>query len=129
MTTEKSVLLIGLRPELLDFSSPDFASMPDLTAEKVRTGIEAEVRRLRDLGYDTHDCLTDLGETAEAFVTEQLTKKKFACVVIGAGVRTVPRYFLLFEKLLNVVHSLAPQAKICFNTRPGDTTEAVLRWL
>jgi hypothetical protein len=44
-------------------------------------------------------------------------------------VRAVPRNLLLFEKLLNVVHAHAPQAKLCFNTNPGDTAEAVQRWL
>jgi hypothetical protein len=49
--------------------------------------------------------------------------------VIGAGVRANPKYFLLFEKLLNVVHDLAPKSRIAFNTKPTDTVEAVGRWL
>jgi len=36
---------------------------------------------------------------------------------------------MLFEKILNHVHRLAPRASICFNTNPADTTEAVQRWL
>jgi len=36
---------------------------------------------------------------------------------------------LLFEKLINVVHAQAPDAKICFNTTPADTSEAVRRWI
>jgi hypothetical protein len=36
---------------------------------------------------------------------------------------------LLFEKIVNLVHSLAPDAKICFNTTPADTAEAVQRWI
>ena len=35
----------------------------------------------------------------------------------------------LFEKLLNVVHVLAPGAKICFNSSPADSAEAVQRWV
>jgi len=49
-------------------------------------------------------------------------------VVIGAGIRTIPAYFLLFERLVNVVHRTAPGARICFNTKPSDTAEAVQRW-
>ncbi len=41
----------------------------------------------------------------------------------------MPSKFLLFEKLVNVVHEHAPQAKLCFNTKPSDTAEAVRRWL
>jgi hypothetical protein len=37
--------------------------------------------------------------------------------------------FILFEKLVNVVHADAPNAKIIFNTLPNDTDEAVKRWL
>jgi hypothetical protein len=35
----------------------------------------------------------------------------------------------LFERLLNLVHARAPGAKICFNSNPGDTAEAVQRWV
>jgi hypothetical protein len=50
-------------------------------------------------------------------------------VLIGAIVRTIPKNFILFDKLINVVHAHAPQAKLCFNTKPSDTAEAVQRWI
>ena len=81
------------------------------------------------LGYDAELCLTDFGETAGAVVEEQLKRTSYDCVLIGAGVRTVPRHFALFERLINVVHEHAPGAKLCFNTRPDDTAEAVKRWI
>ena len=84
---------------------------------------------LRGLGYEVELCLTDLGETAEAFVLDRLRQKQFDCILIGAGVRTISKYFILFEKLINVVHEHAPRAKLCFNTKPSDTAEAVQRWL
>ena len=49
----------------------------------------------------------------------------YDCIMIGAGVRTLPEHFLLFEKLINVVHAEAPSARIAFNTKPSDTAEAV----
>lgn len=58
-----------------------------------------------------------------------LEKTPFDCVLIGAGVRTLTVHFLLFEKLINVVHAHAPQARLCFNTRPDDTAQAVRRWV
>jgi hypothetical protein len=36
---------------------------------------------------------------------------------------------LLFEKILNLVHRLAPDAGIAFNSTPADTAEAVRRWV
>jgi len=51
-------------------------------------------------------------------------------IMVGAGLRVVPRYFLLFEKLINVIHRhAAPSTKLCFNTNPSDTADAVRRWV
>ena len=49
--------------------------------------------------------------------------------IIGAGVRANPQYFLLFERLLNVVHEFARPRLVGFNTKPTDTVDAVQRWL
>lgn len=125
----KSVLIMGLDPTLIDFSSPEFSVIPGLNAEKVLAALKADGEHLSRLGYDVHVCLTDFGETAEAVAREHLRQKPFDCVMIGAGVRTMPTHFLLFEKLVNVVHANAPQAKLCFNTKPSDTAEAIQRWV
>jgi DNA-binding LacI/PurR family transcriptional regulator len=129
MTDKKSVLVIGVQPALMDFSDPDYAAYPGMDAAKVLAGLKASEDSLTERGYDVQMCLTDFGETAEAVVRDQLEQKQFDCIVIGAGIRTIAGNFLLFEKLINVVHAHAPQAKLCFNTKPTDTTEAVQRWL
>ena len=129
MTTKKSVLIIGLEPELIDFSKPEFAAFPGLDAAKVRASLEADQTLLNTLGYDAQICLTDFGETAEATIKAELQKKTFDVIVIGAGIRTFASTFLLFEQIINVVHAHAPTSKICFNTKPSDTAEAVQRWL
>jgi len=118
------ILLIGIEPTLVDFSS-----MPDLDAAKVSQGLRVQQQRLRDLGLDAAWCLTDLGATAEAVVRAALAATPYDVVLIGAGIRMVPANFSLFERLINVVHEGAPRAKICFNTRPDDSQEAVLRWI
>jgi len=124
MTTAKKVLLIGLNPAVVDYTL-----FPGLDEAKLSKALQTDEDHLNRLGYDAKWCLIDRGETAEAVVLEQLGQKQSACILIGAGVRTAPPYFLLFEKLLNLVHEHAPQAKICFNTRPSDTAESVQRWL
>jgi hypothetical protein len=118
------ILLIGIEPTLVDFSS-----MPDLDAAKVSQGLRAQEQSLRDLGFDAAWCLTDLGATAETVVRAALAAGPYDVVLIGAGIRVLPANFSLFERLINVVHEGAPRAKICFNTRPDDTQEAVLRWI
>ena len=129
MTDKKSVLVIGLQPTLIDFSSPDYAAYLDMDAAKVSAGLKAAEDSLTQHGYDVQMCLTDFGETAEAVVQDRLKRKRFDCILIGAGIRAIAGNFILFEKLINVVHANAPQAKLCFNTKPTDTADAVLRWI
>lgn len=124
MTRMPSVLLLGLLPEVVDFSA-----VPGLTAETLARGLAAQEQALRELGFDARWCLVDLGETAEAVARAALEARSPEVVLIGAGVRTIPAHFLLFERLINLVHSFAPRARICFNTTPGDTVQAVLRWI
>jgi hypothetical protein len=61
--------------------------------------------------------------------SEALKSRDFDCVLIGAGLRQPPERLLLFERIINLIHRLAPNAAICFNTTPADTTEAVQRWM
>jgi hypothetical protein len=121
---KKTVLAIGIEPSFADFSP-----IPGLTAELVHSYIEAQIERLRAMGYEADSCLIDLGETAEAVAAMALRSKRLDCVVIGAGLREPAQRLLLFEKIINLVHTLAPEARICFNTTPADTAEAVRRWI
>ena len=125
---KKSVLLVGIDPAMIDFSSPDFAPQ-NLSADRVMSALLADNQRLHDLGYESDLCWTDFGATAERVVEDKLRAKAYDCVLIGAGIRVIPSSFMLFEKLINVVHANAPQAKLCFNTKPSDTAEAVMRWV
>ena len=127
MANQKSVLVIGLDPALIDFSKPGYA--PGMDATKVLAGLKSSEDELTHLGYSVQMCLIDFGETAETVVQSQLKRRRFDCILIGAGVRANPSNFILFEKLINVVHEHAPQARICFNTLPSDTAAAVKRWL
>jgi hypothetical protein len=121
---KKSVLAIGLEPSLADL-----AAVPQFTPELIRSYVDAQIEELRALGYDAELCLIDLGKTAEQVATAALVSKHFDCVVIGAGLRQPAAQLLLFEKIINLVHGLAPAASICFNTMPADTVKAVQRWI
>jgi len=125
MTHDKKVLMIGLDPKVVDYSH----LAVKLDEASLRAGLAADEKRLRDLGYDARWLLVDRAETALNVVSAALKEKTFDCVLIGAGIRTIPPMFPLFEKLVNVVHERAPQAKICFNTVPEDTAVSVQRWV
>ena len=125
MARDKRVLMIGLDPKVVDYSH----LAVKLDEPTLRAGLATDEKRLRDLGYDAKWLLIDRGETAEAVVSASLTEETFDCVLIGAGIRTVPPLFLLFERLVNLVHENAPHAKICFTTVPEDTAASVQRWV
>jgi hypothetical protein len=117
------VLAIGLDPVFVDPKA-----MGGFSPAIVRAFIDAQLDRIRVAGYEVESCLVDRGDTAEAALTEHLRRRPFDCVLIGAGLRA-PEHLRLLERLLNAVHALAPAAKICFNTTPEDSAEAVQRWV
>jgi hypothetical protein len=124
----KKVLIVGIDPYIIDFTSPEFAAFPGLTAQKIEAGIKDAVRQLSDKGYEADLCWTDFGQTAADILEKKLRQHIFDIVVIGAGIRVPGNNFLLFEQLINVIHQHASQARICFNTNPDDTVAAVERW-
>lgn len=54
----KRVLAFGIEP-----GNADYSAFPQLTPELVRHHIEAQLLRLRDLGYEVTSCLIDLDAT------------------------------------------------------------------
>ncbi|WP_148700861.1 hypothetical protein [Candidatus Nitrososphaera evergladensis] len=118
--------MIGIDPKLVDFSK----STTGWDAKKVQAAGQDADKRLKELGYEVQGCLVDLGETAESVVSNTLSRQTFDCILIGAGIRALPQHTHMFEKIINIIHQKAPpSAKICFNTNPSDTVEAVLRWI
>ena len=122
--TKPSILAIGIDPAFADLST-----FPQLNAALLRAHIDAELQRVRDAGYDVVSCLVAPGNGAEPITRAALTSHAFDCVVIGAGLRESAEHLLLFEEIINLVHRLAPAARICFNSHPADTIDAVRRWV
>jgi hypothetical protein len=124
---KKKILLLGIDPKFIDVN---LATSTGWDANRVKAVAQEENNKLTDLGYEPQICFIDLGETAESVVSDRLSRENFDCIMIGAGVRLVPQHTVLFEKIINAVHQQAsPSSKICFNTNPGDSAEAVLRWV
>lgn len=124
MAESKSVLLIGWDPDVVDYSK-----WPGLTPEKLLAALTKDRDTLLELGYNAELCFIKDSETACDAVVEVFSKSRFDCVLVGAGVRTVSEYFLLFEKLINTISENSPASKICFNSGPTDSVEAVQRWI
>ena len=123
--SKKSVLLIGLAPHAVDFSK-----VPGLDEAKLAAGIQAGLEAVLAAGFDASWCLTEATwETVEPQVSAKLAERRYDAVMIGAGIRTIPDHFLLFERVINLVHAAAPGAKLCFNTSPDTSLAALRRWI
>src|SRR6516164_11396963 len=127
MVAKAHVLLVGLDLDIVDYSK---SPMPGLTPAKVRSAVEGDKAKLEAIGYSVKSLYVDDGKTAEAALTAELSSGSYDCIMVGAGLRIVPPYFLLFEKLINAIHRHASAStKLCFNTNPADTADAVQRWV
>lgn len=124
----KNVLLVGLEPTTIDYSDLGYQPFSKLGPELVQAGLDGDVEELTRKGFDAELCL-DSAADLPATLERRLCEKTYDCILVGAGVRLLPKNFLLFEKVINSIHALAPKASICFNTKPDDSTEAVERWL
>jgi len=120
----KSVLAIGIDPAFADA-----ANLGSLSPDLVRSYIAGQLEQLGKFGYDVEVCLLAPGAAVEHGLAGTLAGRKFDCVLIGAGLRADPSQLLLFEKIINLVHALAVDARICFNTQPSDSLVAVQRWV
>ena len=56
-----TAIQIGLDPDVIDYSSPDFAQFPGLSKEKLRAANDDNVAALRAAGYHVDNCLIDFG--------------------------------------------------------------------
>ena len=123
----KSVLIIGEDPSEIDFNAPD--APKNMSVAKIMEGLNGSVARLEGSGHSAALLLTKDAETVERQVREALAGKHYDVIVIGAGLRILPPLALQFERLVNVLHELAPKTKLAFNSQPGDSDAAALRWL
>lgn len=119
----KTVLMVGWHPTVVDY-----AKYPGLTADKLEAALRADEKKLNDLGYTASIGFLYSGDTATDQLVQALKETAFDVVMIGAGVRKDDDHFLIFEKLVNVVHEHAPKARIAFNTGPTDSDAAIQRW-
>jgi hypothetical protein len=123
----KSVLIIGEDPTLIDFDAPD--APKDMSAAKVMEGLNGSVARLQAAGHEAELLLTRDAASVEAQVSSALQGRSYDVIVIGAGLRTLPKMAEQFEQLMNVLRDRSPRSKLAFNSRPDDSDAAALRWL
>lgn len=124
---KKRVLIIGEDPALIDFDAPD--APKDMSAAKVMDGLNSSVSRLQAVGHEAELLLTRDAASVEAQVSRTVQGRSYDVIVIGAGLRTLPKMARQFEQLMNVLRDKSPKSKLAFNSRPDDSDAAALRWL
>ncbi len=123
-----TVIQIGLDPDVVDYSSPDFAQFPGLSREVLRAANDDNVAALRAAGYDVDNCLIDFGAAGADKARQWLEAKRYDAVLIGAGVRLVAGNTLLFESIVNVAHTTQPGCRFVFNRAAQSTPGDIRRW-
>ncbi len=102
------VLVVGLDP----------VRIPGWDPEPVVAAITRGQARFGDHGIEADLCLVAPDENAEGAIVEALTRKDYACVVVGGGIRKHEPLLEFFEKVVNLVRQHAPGAAIAFNSSP-----------
>ena len=92
--------------------------------------IEAGGAALGEAGFDVVLCQVDTAPAAaEEQVRAQLGRGEFGLALIGGGVRLMPEHTELFERIINVLHEMSPGIRLCFNTAPDNSIDALRRWI
>lgn len=123
-----TAIQIGLDPDVIDYSSPDFAQFPALSVEKLRAANDDNVAALRAAGYRVDNCLIGFGDAGADKARKWLQAKRYDAVLIGAGVRLVASNTLLFEAIVNAAHATQPGCRFVFNYAPTPSADDIRRW-
>ncbi|MCV7029908.1 hypothetical protein [Mycobacterium sherrisii] len=123
-----TAIQIGLDPEVIDYSAPDFAQFAGLSKETLRTANNDNVAALRAAGYEVDNCLIDFGDAGADKARRCLQAKRYDAVLIGAGVRLVASNTLLFESIVNTAHLTQPRCRFVFNRAAVATPDDIRRW-
>jgi hypothetical protein len=118
----------GPAPRVLVLGLDPFRVPGPWDPEPVAAAIEEGRRRFVEHGVGAEYSLVGLdgSEDVEAVIADRLGARTWECVVVGGGIRTDAD---LFERVLNLVHRLAPDAAIALGDSPSGTYEAAARWL
>lgn len=123
-----TAIQIGLDPEVIDYSSPDFAQFAGLSKDKLRAANNDNVVALRTAGYEVDNCLIEFGEAGAGKARQWLQAKRYDAILIGAGVRLVASNTLLFESIVNAAHLTQPGCRFVFNRAAVATPDDIRRW-
>lgn len=120
-----TILIIGEDPASLN--PKDLP--PGVTPEGILRDLNGARAALQSKGHRAEILLTTSAERIADELAGAVRGQSFDVLVIGAGLRVLPPMARHFERLMNAIREYAPNARLAFNTNPGDTAEAAERQL
>ncbi|MFI1355245.1 hypothetical protein ACH4TV_16990 [Streptomyces sp. NPDC020898] len=121
------VLALGITPDALtpDDFPPGVSTLDDLIAMRKRSWAE-----LQATGIDGESAFVSLDpDEAEAELRRLFDGRSFGVALIGGGIKNVPAYTVLFERIVNVLIDVQPGIRLSFSSHPTNVPEALQRWL
>jgi hypothetical protein len=126
LPVETRVLSIGIHPRSVDYSALPGGVDEAALSDRIARGNAA----LREAGFDVVLCQVDTSQdAAEKLIRDALDGASFGLAMIGGGIRMVPEHTELFERIVNVLLEASPGIRLCFNTAPDNTVDALRRWI
>src|SRR5687767_7206329 len=117
------ILMIGIQARALDYSKLP-PGLDEATTERIEAGFGATVAA----GFDAVSCLIGTSpDEAEAEIRAAFGRDRFGLVMIGGGIRMVPEYTELFERVINACNAESPGITFCFNSSPETSLDALRR--
>jgi hypothetical protein len=118
------ILMIGIHARALDYSKLPPGLDEATMTERIEAGFGATVAA----GFDAVSCLIGTSaDEAEADIRAAFDRDRFGLVMIGGGIRMVPEYTELFERVINVCNRESPGITFCFNSSPETSLDALRR--
>lgn len=120
------VLFVGFPAQSL---SPAELAPMNLTVEELAVQIERGWAAVEAQGVvgEFFGISKDPDE-AEAQLRKRLAEDDFGIALIGGGVRLLPAYTVLLERIVNVLIDVQPEIRLSFNTSPQNALDAIRRW-
>ncbi|NWL13905.1 hypothetical protein DM793_21830 [Paenarthrobacter nitroguajacolicus] len=118
------ILMVGIRASALDYSKLPPGLDEAIMTERIEAGFGATIAA----GFDAVSCLIGTSpDEAESEIRAAFSRDRLGLVMVGGGIRMVPDYTELFERVINTCSSESPGIPFCFNTSPETTLDALRR--
>ena len=119
------IVMIGIDPDLVDFSDP--ALPPGMNADIIRSGIAKGLELMREAGHDAEPFVISPDQAGIDRVAARFAQGGVDCVTIGGGVHRPSGMLMLFEALVNLAAQSPSHPAIAFVNRPDETLRGVQR--